>query len=165
MSLNRFKLTAFEAETIESNWDGEYLTMSTMFVAGPQIQVGDGSLFRETCKSALHALQRRHPFLRSHLGFGQQNTKDTYLIVSDPDESDVREQLQVEFVDLTNDTSSPSHDTLCKMSAKFNTRLFDLKNPQKLLWRVQIISYKQGLHSFLYCFCFISFSRISNSTS
>lgn len=147
----KLKLTAFEVDTIDSNSDGEYLTMSTMFLDHHSVDLTTNKEdllndFREKSRKSFIALQRRHPFLRSHFEFTDQPDL-IYLIVSDPDDQSKCESLQIEFVDLTEQSKSPTREELADMCAEFNCRLFDFKKPDQLLWRVQFISYLSGLLS------------------
>ena len=135
------KLTSFEATTVNSNMHGEFVTMSTMFVE----QEGLESIqnFRETSRRALRLLQRRHPYLRSHLEFTSDDPLEIYILVGDPDDNEFEKKLQIEYIDLTQEKEKiPNREDLHEMCAEFNTRLFDLKKPDELLWRVQFISFK-----------------------
>lgn len=126
-----FELTPFQKMLVNACLCGDYLVMGTAFVDS------GASLTKDVVMKSLVYLQARHPFLRAYLEIYKNENKILLKIHNE----DVKDRIQLDWLDLTNETVTRSR--LNDISAEYNSVLFNIGN-KELLWRVQVIEYKEN---------------------
>jgi hypothetical protein len=130
-----FELTPLEKMFSNPCAAGDYMVMGTSFIetSGQEI---NASLVHE----ALVLLQKRHPFYTAWLDVHKAENR-MFITINDEDAHLFESRIQLEWLDLTNEPFS--RQTLIDESNRFDSTVF-VYSPENLLWRVQVISYKEA---------------------
>ena len=130
-TVQTFELNDYDKIFAYLNYFGDILVMGTSFLETTQ------PITKDHVKKALIYLQKRHPFLGAYLDAHFKENR--FYIKFDPQDQEISNQIELEWLDLSNEPFS--RRKLIEESNQFNSKLFTL-GPGHLLWRVQVISYK-----------------------
>ena len=130
-TVQSFELTEIDKMNFYYNYMGDILVMGTSFLETTQ------PITQDHVKTALIYLQKRHPFLGAYLDAHFKENR--FYIKFDQQDQKVSDQIELEWLDLCDEPFSMRK--LIEESSQFVSRLFTL-GPGYLLWRVQVISYK-----------------------
>jgi hypothetical protein len=115
---------------------GDYLVMGTAFVENSGDEISE-----DLVTKALVLLQKRHPFFTAYLDLHKAENR-MFIKINDEDEAKFESRIQLEWLDLTSDESFTRKKAIDE-SNRFDSTLF-VYGPEHLLWKVQVISYKEN---------------------
>ncbi|CAF0992169.1 unnamed protein product [Brachionus calyciflorus] len=132
MSNILYELNPYEKYCYNICTHGDFLVLVTTIIESQS----ENLLTEELVKKACVYLQNRHPTLRSYVE--RQHDKVYIKLLEDNYEN----KINLKWLDLTNKTVT--RDELTRIAEQENSELFDLSSQKDLLWRLQIVSFKEN---------------------